>query len=818
MFKKIIYCIVFANVAFIFFLLHYALNHCDAVETSSDALFLPEYERSINATTKCLDFGSAVEGVKGISFSRGAVTESFAEGEVNYRAIKAGECLYFEIDAFNTDSKGLPLSPMLLQIRYKDTIDQSLGSGKNITNHRAIISSRIDYLSKDRIRFHDLTFLGADADHKWKYMQYGFGKTPFPLLRSVNGKFIFKICMPTSHRVDKTLTLPVDYILLKVISDDEYDALFEKQKKANGFYNVDLSADESTKPVSYPDPNFVIFVRDPMRPVYQHTKPKLSELIDTVQIFSASGEVEPSAFSIYSKGGLDISEIKVSDLVNKKNQNRIKEKKITVQKVVCAPKRLTHYYAGENSKSSALIPDYLKEVSSLSVSADTSERIWLHIDIPDSTPAGLYEGNIILKTKDRTQNTLQLHLKILPVKLQPPMHMSLVYHDPYSIRFSDYFDATIKAYSQTGFDPIINTAIHIEPVVKNNLILDYDTTKFESRLVFMKKKGVIRKYAMIDLGVQWTILFRIVYGKNAASRQDPFFYEKLTDKKFAQPFSLLVKKILNIAKEQELTFLFSVRDEPGKEPYTRIATDRLYTLIKELGGKTTVTYDPRCDEEISSGTFRTPTGKIPPLTKLVDYKVWNARYQGAAYEQDKTNYGYYTTPTSYLRNPVYNRFLHGLLAFRTEAKVVSSYAFLTPINDPFNDFDGHPLYIRPFTKPDFLLAYPTWSNQMLPTLALEGLREGIKDAKYIATLKKLIEIYPNEPAAREARQYIEKIKQRIDPDYWNAYPGRATSRGYDHLIMKHLSRADDPGDYEAFTEIRKKIFDYISLLATENVF
>jgi parallel beta-helix repeat protein len=177
------------------------------------------------------------------------------------------------------------------------------------------------------------------------------------------------------------------------------------------------------------------------------------------------------------------------------------------------------------------------------------------------------------------------------------------------------------------------------------------------------------------------------------------------------------------------------------------------------------------------------------------------------------HFGYYTTGESHYPNPVYNRFLHGLFPFVTDAWAISAYSMGDMVNDPYNDFDAKYDYIFPFTYPDFLFAYPTWSGELQYSIGgLEGIREGIKDGAYIATLMDLIDDDPNAPVAIDAQDYLDEIQSRISTNYMTGYINKRTDLGYYSEIVEDVSEDGDPNDFEAFSEIRKKIADYIVLL------
>jgi hypothetical protein len=100
----------------------------------------------------------------------------------------------------------------------------------------------------------------------------------------------------------------------------------------------------------------------------------------------------------------------------------------------------------------------------------------------------------------------------------------------------------------------------------------------------------------------------------------------------------------------------------------------------------------------------------------------------------------------------------------------------------------------------------------LPTIGgLEAIREGIKDAKYIATLKRVIAEAddPDDSDVIEASEFLQNLKDRINPNYREACIEQDVGEGYSNAILEEISDTNDPNDFEAFNEIRKNIADYI---------
>lgn len=816
--------------------------------------FLPPYGW-INEPNlaKSIDFGAANDddpnyygGIVWNSSSMGGRFTDTNDENITYRELKAGETLVIEVPKFNldpnydpNDMNSLPLTPMLLEIMFNDATTGSI-----------YLYSKLDYINLDpnylisSSRDYYLANFGGVKDYKWKYMQYGFQKSHYQLLRAINGKFTIKI---TNY---SNANIPVDYISLRKISDDEYESLVNKQKEKNNFYEAELPPDAPSEP-NYSDPNLTVFVRDIMRPVYKHTKPGPNEP-NSVTAFSCWGEVEPLSFSIYSENGANDITVEVSNLAHI-DGNTIDGNEISIYQVICDDARLRYVHGNVYSKSYAMVPDHLEMFDTLSVDANSSESILLKVQVPEedeNLPAGLYKGQITISRPNEPNIYIPIDFTVYDIVLDKPAHLSPVYFDPYdrSIYSSD-LNVVFKAYTETGFDAFMFMETHRITVTGNINNIIFDSNNFEEALERMIEEGFVKDKAFIHMYIDAELLkiYEIVFG-SPFSNSNPDLYAKLSDPIFAEKYGSMIEKYIDIADAHGVTLVFQVSDEPGANPYRRILSDRLYTIIKNPNYvssnyevQTTATYDTSCDNPCSpvcyddakkiyyspcpeGGSYNVGTedGNIPPLTNWVDFKVWSMTHQYDGYKRhydpDDPDYygegnggyfGYYTTYHSQLRNPVYNRFLHGLFAFGTDSKVASAYAMGDYVIDPYNDFDT--------SSPDYLYAYPTWSGELLYTIGgLEAIREGIKDGRYIATLEKLISENPSNCVAQAAQEYLNELAGRIDPNYPGAYISKDTEDdlGYYWAILRDVNGTDDANDFEAFTRIRKDIAEYIVLLSS----
>ena len=805
--------------------------------------FLPPYgDVNVTDIAESVDFGGAETNIDRVKYystrMSGKLTDS-GDNNITYRELLAGnDGIEIEFPAFNldpgydandsNDPNSLPLTPMLLEIMYRDDTDDMTTGDIASEGDLVMVSSRIGYIDLDPAyvwpamwanRDYRIAHLGGVADNEWKYMQYAFQKSDFQLLRAIDGNFTIIIKNNTD------VNLPIDYVSLRKISQVEYEDLTDKQRAARGFYEAELPEDAPAEP-NYTDSNITVFTRDIMRPVYRYTMPRADEVDANITGFSAWGETEPVSFSIYSENSVNDLTITVSDLTHADSYT-ISSSDISIYHVIYDETRF-NYTA--SPKCYALVPDRLEEFGTLSVEPDTSESIWLKIKVPDSNdgkPSGLYHGNVTIARTGESNVNVPIDFDVYDITLDGPNHINLV-HDPYSKVLSSDLNVVYEAYRQTGLDPFIWNWTRNITITDNNKVPAFDSNNYEAALDRIIAEGcATNKVLMYPNSGTWQKIYKIAFGSNF-DKTDANIYYDLSDANFVSAFESLLARYEQIADDRNLEFIYMINDEPGNDPYSRIVADRIYTIIHDYNEpnepndlQTASAYHAVCDDEVDvSSTYNTPNDiNIPALTDLVDYKYWAPNYEGTGYDRhndpNDPNYhgrfGYYTTGISHFPSPVYNRFFHGLFAFGTDAEVVVTYA-MGHYNDPYNDFAAGYKHIIPFTYPDFLFAYPTWSGKLLYTIGgLEAIREGIKDAKYIKTLRNIIDdpnTDPDDPNVIAADGYLDDLHDRIDPNFTNYY-SQATELGYYSEILEVISDTNDPNDFEEFADIRKTIADYI---------
>jgi hypothetical protein len=788
------------------------------------------------ADARCLHFGRTTPD--NISFNADVLGAVQYPGEDAYRSLQGLQTLNVDFDAFNVDDRGLPRSAMLLEIKYRDSINDWVHGSQYRTSHRAMVSSRIDYLKDmtqdpdlqftSNLRMYPLTGLGRNGNWSWKYAQYGLQKSNFQLLHAVDGKFRISVAMPNCESPvspsDAGLVLPIQYISLRAITDEDYASLADHQRLYRGFYEVPLPLDQPEPAISYGDPELVVFTRDLMRPILPDTKPAAAELGSAISALAARDDMATLNFGLYSEEGIENLNFQAADL---SGPGVIPAGNIKVSKVVYKQRALREY----GFRPYAIVPDYLDEASPLSIPQGTSLRIWIKIKVPAGAAAGVYHGSITISKGGEVLKTVQLSLEVLPLTLDPSPHANVNYGYPYYPTFSEDIEELFRLYREAGLEPYalpVTSRYYryglqedIHPIYDQaGKLIDFDLSVFESHLDRMLAAGAITRQIILEPAMESYVYFWATRQSLGDTGVDTL-WNQLNDSVFTDDYGLLIRRLIASGQARGIDILFEYGDEPGVNLKRRVMSDRIYRLIQANGGKTTVTYFLSCDESLLNPNLEYGApASIEPLTQLINYKVWATPQIDDGYQQTITNpppagyyYGYYTTESSFLPFPINNRFLHGLLALRTDAKVVSAYAMANWQGDPYNDMDPGPNYrddnIYSFFYFDFLFAYPSWDGRLLENMAYEGIRLGIRDARLAATIYRLTDSNHAHPA----RQYIENLKSRISPDYKHDYLEQAGDQGFDGEIIRRVSEHNDPADYEAYSAVSDTMLLYLKQLA-----
>lgn len=535
-----------------------------------------------------------------------------------------------------------------------------------------------------------------------------------------------------------------------------------------------------------PDPprpyinSITIYQRGP-RAVYPGSVPQIGEDVSSLTKSAAPNERAALHFAVYAPQDELLQDIQISDLTNANGD--IIPGSIFQKKIVDSWTQRTAYY----KDSYYVIPEKINDFEPADIKAGGSQLLWLPFQVPANAAAGEYQGTIQLQFGDGTTRQIPLSFQVMSFDLVSPQADWIMYtslpinnaitgapftHDQQVKYFRDMSD-----YGITGLLPqlilpeydYINgqvTNIHFEPMQFNELFSITNEAGLNGPTIWY---------------TGYLLESNLILNITGQPPNGGFPYAENSNPEVQEGF----KAIISAAKQQldpKGEWYYMGIDEPhngGRLPQYEWEAQ----LAREAGAHTAATvypYDavtqlaPLLDVDVNSflGNSQTEYDNYMALAQQQSFDYW---YLGA---------GCYTGQEGGLMP---NRYLSGFLFYKLGVPAHAIWTYQRFKDDPSNDFDGGGSEMK-----DFCITYPSADNDnaSISTLQWEGIREGIIDYKYAATLQKYIDLAEqnNLPAeAAAGRQVMSNVMAavpwRLDYQPENSYsePGNFTNEKADEL-------------------------------------
>lgn len=141
---------------------------------------------------------------------------------------------------------------------------------------------------------------------------------------------------------------------------------------------------------------------------------------ENILLYSASGEVESFQLVIIPQQKLEDIEVEITDLKDEKNKNLIKKENFKLYKVGFVKTKKPYY----NTLRVGLWPDPLIPLrGKFMIEKDKVQPIWINIYVPPNTPQGNYQGKIIVKAKNLKPKELNINLRVFGFSLPKESHL-----------------------------------------------------------------------------------------------------------------------------------------------------------------------------------------------------------------------------------------------------------------------------------------------------------------------------------------------------------------------------------------------------------
>lgn len=521
---------------------------------------------------------------------------------------------------------------------------------------------------------------------------------------------------------------------------------------------------------------FVIYSRDP-RNTYRTSIPRPSEVINELTLSGTAGECESTCFAIYALSDLKSVKVEMNSAL-KRWGTKISADKIDIRVVNCRLKR-----TGFHSDTYCEIPELLGEKSEdgLEVKQGETQGFYIKIAVPATITPGNYIGRIRICAGDHAPKELPITLKVLPFTLVTPVDRCWVLATDINLNLKRWSNPEIRKnmkmynvnrWSGEELREILNMVkdVGISGIVeylpygkgwnlsfewKDAEVVKVESADMQEFLKIRKEIGLTGPVVLSDTGGQLRDEVGKKLGLTNSLLGPVTLIPEMKSDKYKNAYISLLRAldafIRTDSNFQTSSWLFEVVDEPASssDPSRKDLALWGYSLAKMAGLKT----------EINMwGEF---AKKMAPYIDVMTYGSSDLCLNGARNleireEARKSGYSlWYYGSGCYAGQEgglMPNRYMTGLLFWKSGAIGEYSWTFCQFYGDPYNDFDGY--------SKDPMLAYPSKDQHggMIPTLQWEGIREGIKDYKYLYKISRLIE---SGKAGKHAEKFIQ-LEKRLE--------------------------------------------------------
>ena len=205
-------------------------------------------------------------------------------------------------------------------------------------------------------------------------------------------------------------------------------------------------------------------------------------------------------------------------------------------------------------------------------------------------------------------------------------------------------------------------------------------------------------------------------------------WNKPWNPEFVRSYRKAIRANADAARKLGFTPVFFGTDEAGNNPKNEYKEIRELDEVKKAGEDTFCNMSPALGaktlEQLTIACFYADLlGNFQSAEGILDFYHKNGKkvYAISAGTYAGQNFSI-----------MVNRYNTGFFAFRNQLDGLWFWTFQRPNKDPFDDFDSR-------TK-DYCLVYPprSASGEPVKSIAYEGIREGIRDYRYLQTLKNAI--------------------------------------------------------------------------------
>ncbi|NPV49328.1 MAG: carbohydrate-binding family 9-like protein [Armatimonadetes bacterium] len=501
-----------------------------------------------------------------------------------------------------------------------------------------------------------------------------------------------------------------------------------------------------------------------------YRRPKTEERLTRLRSFLTPGEDEPVCFAVYSLTALQGLTVTVDTGGTPVT--------VDVRHAHCWPQRTgwrsRQWYitpelllpCADGKKTVPTTRGLLTEVP-FDVPAEQTTGFWLTLSAPAGAKAGTYAAKVTVTSTERAALELPLEIEVLPFTLQRPAdRWWLLYADVarWGAMSDEQIVAELRDYRRHGMDGLVEIPLGQPDLSRiREGIVTYDASSYRRYAALAQQAGMAGPHVVGSAGV-WQVNEALGAGANLGEDDWP--------QAVKEGVAAVAKAAMEATRDVPAPWYYYGVDEPSGDNTYAIQD---YQCWHAGGARTYATFYNLGFLE-KAAEFLTAPCFVSGLISNAE----NARQARETCAKTGAEFWWYGTG-SYV-NPFpqegfvwHNRYGAGLLFWKSGAKAEVSWTFCRPHEDVFNDFDGsavnsaepkeqataYPHLLRPDD-------YSTYQGA-IPTLAWEGLREGVDDYLYLYTLTQTIaaaKASPQEAVRQLASEAETEIQALVDAVPW----------------------------------------------------
>jgi hypothetical protein len=327
------------------------------------------------------------------------------------------------------------------------------------------------------------------------------------------------------------------------------------------------------------------------------------------------------------------------------------------------------------------------------------KQFFVTVCVPTNAPAGLYRGSIALRADGAEAGSVPVALRVLPFALPRPA----TYHDMDKEFYGSIYCQPLELGSPRILRNLANHNI-LNPMLPRGAEAQ-DSKAFETMIGRLKAAGLSTE-PLFGTGPR--------AGITADEPPNAAQVAKLAALKTEAGAASALSE--SIAGHREI-YAYGY-DEGG--PSVIRKERAAWRLVHEAGGKVMVSSYPH--GRLIYGLDYLIIPGMPAEKRKQAVALWHAANPNALA-------AWYANPHSGPENPDYFRRLHGLMTYKAGYDAISNYVWY---RNNWNDFW---VPAEAFLR-GLMMVYPTKDN-VIDTLAWEGVREGLDDIRYATKLRQM---------------------------------------------------------------------------------